>query len=312
VFQLMSIAGIPVTISVSYFIPIGLYALSSYQVSPWLPVVYVLVLTLSLLVHEFGHALVAKRFRLNPRITLWALGGLTFHEPTGESRDESLIVAAGPAAGLLFGGLIYVVGYFITSSSPLFFYKNPMIGAAYELSLYINIWWSLLNLLPAWPLDGGQLLRVALARWVRPIGKALRAVHWVGAAVAIAGLAYAWSVHMQFTGFLAAMLAWQNIERLMSGGSAGPVPVHNDLAADLLARGGEALGRGDAREAARLGHQVKAMTNLSRSQTAEMWLLLGLATTELGEYDEALAYLQRAPASEAVEAARARCVTGLR
>ena len=307
----MTIRGIPVAISYSYFLPIGLFALGSYQISPLLPLVYFLVLTVSLLVHEFGHALVAQHFKLDPRVTLWGLGGLTFHTPTHEHRDEAWIVAAGPAAGLALGGLVYVAGLIINEVDPFFLLRNPMLWQAYEMAIFINIWWSLVNLLPAWPLDGGQLLRIALTRWVRPLRKSLRSVHITGTIVAAGGLLYAWKTGYQFTGFLAAMIAWQNIQVLMTDSSSGPVATRNDLADELLRRGQESLGRADAREAARLGHQVKAMTNLSRSQTADMWTLLGLATTELGEYDEALAYLQRAPQTAAVEAARARCVTTL-
>src|SRR3954447_19313818 len=55
----------------------------------------------SVLVHEFGHALVAKIFRLSPQILLTGFGGLTGHERAQRDRDDALIIAAGPAASLL-------------------------------------------------------------------------------------------------------------------------------------------------------------------------------------------------------------------
>ena len=61
------------------------------------------VATVSLLVHEFGHGLMAKRFHLEPRILLHGWGGLCAHRPARRDRDDILIVGAGPSAGLLLG-----------------------------------------------------------------------------------------------------------------------------------------------------------------------------------------------------------------
>lgn len=311
-FQLMVIRGIPVALSFSYLFPVVLYGLETIQISVMLPVVYFIVLTASLLVHEFGHALVAAKYRLEPRVVLWALGGLTFHQPAPDTRAEAQVIVAGPAAGLAFGAVIWGIGQSLQSADPLFFRKNPLLGEGYTLAIYINIWWSLINLLPIFPLDGGHLLRVGLMRYKRDRKRNTQIVHGVGAALGLGAVLLAWNAGMRFGAFLGVLLIWENVKILWGDAAPGPAPTHNHHGDDLLADGEAALGRGDAREAVRLAYQVKAVSRLSREQTDRMWTLLGLATTELGDYDDALAYLQRAPNTEAVEAARARCVTALR
>lgn len=311
-FQLMVIRGIPVALSFSYLFPVVLYGLGTIQVSVMLPVIYFIVLTASLLVHEFGHALVAAKYRLEPRVVLWALGGLTFHQPAPDTKADAAVIVAGPLAGLAFGAVIWGLAQALQSADPLFFYKHPLLGEGYTLAIYINIWWSLINLLPIFPLDGGQLLRVGLTRYSRDRALNTKIVHGVGAGLGLVAVLLAWTVGMRFGAFLGVLLIWENMKVLWGDSSPGPAPTHNHHADELLSEGEAALGRGDAREAARMAYQVKAISKLSRGQTDRMWTLLGLATTELGDYDDALAYLQRAPNTEAVEAARARCITALR
>jgi Flp pilus assembly protein TadD len=65
----------------------------------------------------------------------------------------------------------------------------------------------------------------------------------------------------------------------------------------------EALAAGNAREAARLAHVMRSSADMSPEQLAELWGLLGVATAELGDHEQALSYLRRAPRGDAVDAA---------
>src|SRR5262249_53223080 len=102
-------------------------------------------------------------------IVLYSFGGLAIGSNALSSRWKRIAVAfAGPLAGFLFYGLLWVGGYFrlfegwpIHAVMAVVFLKN------------INLYWGLINLLPVWPLDGGQISR-ELFVWGTP-GKGVRA-----------------------------------------------------------------------------------------------------------------------------------------
>jgi Zn-dependent protease len=113
------------------------------------------VVFVSIMLHEFGHALMARRFGLTPSITLYALGGLTHFEGGRLSRPQTCLVSfAGPAVGLVLGMPIFLVAR-----------AHPLSGAAQALIpliLWVNVGWSLINLLPVVPFDGGHIMAAIL------------------------------------------------------------------------------------------------------------------------------------------------------
>jgi Zn-dependent protease len=127
----------------------------------------------SILAHEFGHALVARRYGVNTQsIDLWALGGvarLDRESPT--PRADGLIAVAGPAVSLLIGVVGLAVG-FAFESGVLFW-----IG-------FINVLLAVFNMLPGAPLDGGRVVRAV--RWART-GNKYRAMRDAGNAGRVLG-----------------------------------------------------------------------------------------------------------------------------
>ncbi len=129
-------------------------------------------LFISILVHEMGHALSGKYFGDRvPSITLHAMGG---HYTPGYSlrhRQFVWMIIWGPLAGFILGGVAvaawYLVPIGILASNKILFY---VIWDA----MWINIVWGVVNLLPVFPLDGGQVLREVL-RWRNPSGDDVRA-----------------------------------------------------------------------------------------------------------------------------------------
>ncbi len=118
---------------------------------------WVVVITVSVLVHEFGHALTARAFGQRVAIDLMGMGGIT-HRRGGKltSTKEFLIVLNGPIAGF---ALFFISSLLISS------YKNTLnFSVLYmlQVSMLVNLYWTLLNLLPVHPLDGGQLLRIIM------------------------------------------------------------------------------------------------------------------------------------------------------
>ncbi|MBA2369139.1 MAG: M50 family metallopeptidase [Candidatus Protochlamydia sp.] len=115
------------------------------------------VILISILVHEFGHALTAVAFGQKAEINLVGLGGVTKREgPSLPKWQDFLIVLNGPLAGLLL--------FFLASQLAPFVPKEKFFLYAYalDIAILVNLFWTLLNLLPVLPLDGGQLVRIIL------------------------------------------------------------------------------------------------------------------------------------------------------
>ncbi len=122
--------------------------------------VWIGIILVSVLVHEFGHALMAFCFGLKPRIELVALGGLTYHN--GQHLrfwKQFLIVLNGP----LFGFLLVLLSTLMLQMPSV---QQSQWGYLWELFGVVNLFWTVVNLLPILPLDGGQLLRLVLERWI--------------------------------------------------------------------------------------------------------------------------------------------------
>ena len=115
---------------------------------------WIVIIFISILVHELGHALASLSFGQMPRIELVAFGGLTY--PTGKKIGrfkEFIVVCAGP----FFGFLLMIASYFIFINIPA---NQLILRSFFNIMVVINFFWTLLNLVPVLPLDGGQLLRI--------------------------------------------------------------------------------------------------------------------------------------------------------
>ena len=170
-------------------------------------VVLALVLFGSILVHELGHALVGQRLGLRPqRIVLHGFGGLCQYGRTPGPRQGVFASAAGPAAGLALGLVAALLQWV----------AGPVLpdGAVWTLGwlVWVNVFWSLFNLLPMYPLDGGHVLRHALGLRL-PEARAWRITRIVG--LTVAGLTVLASVRlgMWFLGFVAVLSALELLER---------------------------------------------------------------------------------------------------
>lgn len=118
--------------------------------------IWAAVILLSILVHEFGHALTAMLFGQSAEINLVGMGGVT-HRQGGKiaSWKEFLVVLNGPLAGFLLFFAIYLI-------APTLAGMNPVLVYACEVGLQVNLFWTFLNLVPVLPLDGGHLIRILL------------------------------------------------------------------------------------------------------------------------------------------------------
>jgi stage IV sporulation protein FB len=168
--------GIPVRVSplfwvVAFFLHMGgREGVRPIDMLAWVAAVFV-----SVVVHEMGHALTARHFGHRPWITLHGMGGLASYNGSNDSVGTRLkILAAGPGAGFLcaaleigiflaFGGHLVFIWYIVPLAS-IPFQVPEFVGLFLFYLLYVNVVWGLFNLLPVYPLDGGQMTRVV---WVK-------------------------------------------------------------------------------------------------------------------------------------------------
>jgi hypothetical protein len=148
----LKILGIPVTVEIT-FILMALFLGSNRRANTTLLVEWIVVVFFSVLLHEFGHALVGRAFGLEPRIRLYAFGGLTSWSAGRDiTPGRSIILsAAGPGAGLLLGGLLLLLRAAIESGG------SWLAQVTVQDLLWVNFGWGILNLLPIRPLDGGNI-----------------------------------------------------------------------------------------------------------------------------------------------------------
>jgi Zn-dependent protease len=179
------VAGTAVRIHVTFLLLLGWIWFAYYQQggaeAAWEGVAFVALLFLCVLLHEFGHVLAAKRYGVNTRdVTLWPFGGIASLERIPEKPSEELVVAiAGPAVNVVIAAvLIFLLGARIDPEH-LTHIQDPAISMASKLAA-ANIFLVLFNLIPAFPMDGGRVLRSLLAmrmghaqatQWAAAIGQ---------------------------------------------------------------------------------------------------------------------------------------------
>jgi Zn-dependent protease len=135
-------------------------------------------LFIGVLLHELGHSWTARRYGITiTSITLWIFGGMARMEDLPEDWNVELYVAlAGPAMSVLVGAACYA-SLFVLPAQPI------LVVVVGSLAV-INVTLAIFNLVPAFPMDGGRVLRALLAR-SRPYAEATRTAATVGKFMAV-------------------------------------------------------------------------------------------------------------------------------
>ncbi len=186
------IRGVPVRLHVTFVLLLAALlawavARAGWRAAAW-ELGFLVLLLACVVAHELAHTLVARVRGLPIRhITLYPFGGMTAFASRPAQETEVAIAVAGPLTNLAFSGLIFLATGGRVASAPL----EPTLGGIVAMLFWANLVLGLFNLLPAFPLDGGRILRGLLAR---RLGLA-RATHWAGTIGQIAGLALlAWGI----------------------------------------------------------------------------------------------------------------------
>ena len=229
--------GIPVRVHPMFWVIgllLGLNATTAAALVAWMIAVFV-----SILVHELGHATTMRAYGYYPSITLYAMGGLTSYGPSAYgarrlgSFDQILITAAGPVAGFALAGVLYLaltlahvevvveVGlpYLIQMGVTEIVWSAALSRFIKDL-FFVSVFWGLVNLLPVYPLDGGQIAREILVR-INPLeGDRWSLILSFTTACFLAVVALVqW--HSWFTALFFAYLAYWSYAALSFGGGPG-------------------------------------------------------------------------------------------
>jgi Zn-dependent protease len=205
-FRLFRIAGVEVFLHWSWFLIAAweTTALGRRYVSPIWGAVEYLALFLIVLLHEFGHALACRQTGGRAdKIVLWPLGGLAFVEPPPRAAAMLWSIAAGPLVNVALVPIINFIA--IAGRHAGWSITAPDAARLITAIWFINLALLVFNLLPIYPLDGGQILRALL--WF-PFGeiRSLKIASIVGIAGSVTLLATAFWWQAIWIGIMAAFL----------------------------------------------------------------------------------------------------------
>ncbi len=189
------IFGVEVRIHLSFLLLLFFIALSEQSThvatNPVRGAALVAIIFGSVVMHELGHALVGRHSGVPPRaILLFPIGGVTIFDEAQPSlpanwRRDAKIAIAGPAVNFALAG---ISAAFLTLAMPQNrFWIDPYVssGNLPHGLVWANLWLGLFNLLPAYPMDGGRVLRAVFSRSMDPVSATRRAVS-IGRGFAVA------------------------------------------------------------------------------------------------------------------------------
>ena len=162
------LAGIDLRIHVTFLLLLGWVLVSYWMAGKSMDAMlagmaFIVALFACVVFHEMGHALVARKYDIQTRdITLLPIGGVARLERLPEEpKQEFLVALAGPAVNLAIAALLYA-WLTLTHQWEPFSRLGIVAGPFVERLLMANIWLLLFNLIPAFPMDGGRVLRALL------------------------------------------------------------------------------------------------------------------------------------------------------
>jgi Zn-dependent protease len=196
---------IPVRIRPIFWITIAILGIGDiFSIQDLL--LWIFVCFLSVLIHEYGHALTAVFFKRKASIELVGLGGIAQYE--GQRLNflqEFILILNGPLAGFLLSFLFYCIKNILPESL-----LGDFTGYFLYMMIYINLYLSIFNMLPVYPLDGGRLFKAVLELLFGDKGgrAAFLSSSLFGATLAL----WAYIQISTFTAFLLASFAYESYQ----------------------------------------------------------------------------------------------------
>ena len=234
------IAGINVYVHFTFLLLLAWVILEHYQAHGDLAeamsgLVFTLALFGIVVLHELGHALAARRYGIRTRdITLLPIGGVARMERMPEDPRQELVVAlAGPAVNVVLAAGIYLVLALGQGPSPVGGVLRVGGGFLDQL-FWVNVSLALFNLLPAFPMDGGRVLRALLAMRLDYV-RATQVAASVGQAMALlfAFLGLFYNPFLIFIAFFVWLAAAQEASLVQMRSALGGIPVMRAMITDF-------------------------------------------------------------------------------
>lgn len=212
--------GFPISLRGSFFMVLGLLGYTQFPNQLELAVAFVAIGVVAITVHELGHAFAARAKGTvgTPTISMEGMSGLTrYRLQEVPSRATSIFISfAGPLAGLVSGGILLAVARSGVIE------RTSLNDSLINIGLFTTIGWSVLNLLPIVPLDGGHILAELL-----PGDRPSRTRKAAMISIAVAVVAAIW-VFVQFRAIfgvlILGMLAAQNMSLLSASKNKAMAP----------------------------------------------------------------------------------------
>lgn len=212
-----TIFSIPIHIRPSFWLvaviifPFQLTILGRPESWPFLAA-WLVVVAVSVIAHELGHAVTARRFGAEVDMTLYALGGFTrwaTTQPLSPWR-RVLVAAAGSSVGFVLGGLVY-----LGLENGLVSEDSRVLEFALESFWQVNILWGVLNWLPVRPLDGGHIFQGTMQALLGKPGERIADV--VFPVVTVAGGLFAYTRGYVIAALFAVFILMDEMRRWRAG-----------------------------------------------------------------------------------------------
>jgi Zn-dependent protease len=253
---------------------------------------WVLIVFVSALVHELGHALAGRAFGYRPSISLVWMGGHTRTNAPGPIPWKQLVVltAAGPLFGLALGVGAWV-GYRHAG-------ENEVLDFLLGWMAVANLVWTVVNLLPVLPLDGGHIVSAVAQRFFGMAG--FLGAQVLALLVSLGLVLFAVAARAPLMGLFFGVYGWQALRLLLAGARGelqGPVSAPERLVL-ALKEGHAALEAGQLAQARQLGESLLEAEESTPELASRAHHLLGWVALKQGQGREALDHfsqVQRRP-----------------
>lgn len=236
------VAGVPVRVHPLFWLATVFMGLGR-DGDPIEVLLWVVAVFACILVHELGHVLAFRYYGMSAHVVLHAFGGLAIPNAgrwggAGRTREtwlaDTVIALAGPCAGFLFAGVIFL-GLTLGGRTPQVAFSPQMliytiwkpfpaqnVNVLIFYMQFINIFWGIINLLPIFPLDGGQVCRAVMGKLDPYNGLRQSLIISIVTASGMAALCLL-RFHSSFSAIFFGYMAFQNYTLLqqMSGGGYG-------------------------------------------------------------------------------------------
>ncbi len=308
--HLFTFKGIPVGFQPMFLVLIAILSIGIGSVTE--SIVFAICAILGVLIHEFGHAFVAKHYGLKPQIVLHGFGGITLHSRSATDKQNFLITFAGPLAGLVTGGVFFGINIVLLLFPPTYAFLNEfgVINLFLTYMFYVNFFWGIFNLIPIIPMDGSKVLNYVIRKFTNQ-KKAAKISAVIGIVLGVGLLAWSLLSHSMWMIIISAFLLMSNFSAVRAAFQGSEGEKKQLSAASLQAekayeRGLIAAREHDWKQLEICGNQMKKAA-MEPEQIERAYEFLTIAATNQGEYEQALDYSTRARQSDAVKQAKARC-----